>query len=87
MELGEARHPVGDVAECRSDWKAEGNFAILEEDPQSRLARSRLMNSAHFGLLWFCRSATPRHAAMNILFGVAKAYDAVEYRMLSSNSR
>src|SRR5208283_2184828 len=60
MALGEARHPVGDGAECRSDWKAEGNFAILEDDPQSRLARSRLMNSAHFGLRWFCRSATPR---------------------------
>jgi hypothetical protein len=51
MELGEACHPVGDVAERRHGWKAEGNLIVLEDDSQPRLARSRLMKSAHFGLL------------------------------------
>src|SRR5271165_3293569 len=88
MEFGEARRPVGDVAERRSGRKAEGNLAVLEDDPQLRLARSRLMISAHFGLLWSYRRATPRsHAAMNIIFGVANAYDTVRPRMLSSNSQ
>lgn len=51
MEFGEAPHPIGDIAERRYGRKAERNLIVLEDDPQPRLARLRLMKSAHFGLL------------------------------------
>ena len=52
MQLGEARDPIGNVAECRHAWNAERNVIVLEDDSQPRLARSRLMKSLHFGLLY-----------------------------------
>jgi hypothetical protein len=50
MDVGEASHPIGDVTERRQGWNAERNLVVFEDDAQPRLAHSRLIKSAHFGI-------------------------------------